>query len=1405
MIRPRTAAVLPALLASMVLVVMAAGLPASEGAPAQDDPLAIVPVATVPDDDILALDGAVAVDVFGVGNRTYAVVAAARDDGIQIVDVTDPAAPVMGGSITDGDGTILDGAYDVDVFGVGDRTYAAVAAVAEDGIQVVDITDPAAPVMAGSITDDTSTALDGASAVVVFGVGDRTYAAVASYREGIQIINLTDPAAPAATAAIFDDDHTILLDNTRGVDTFGVGGSVYAVATSRNDDGLEVINVTDPAGPALVARIRDGGSGTILLDGARGVDTFVAGGRTYAAVAALDDNAIQLVEIADPAAPVAVSGVADGPALLLEGAASVTTLNVGRAVYTLAVSMFENGVQVVDVTDPANPVPVHVRGGDAPASSGTARDLAVFERDGSVYAVVATGFFENSLRILEVVPDGSLDVHGAVPPPVPVSAAYHPLTGSVTVTFDAPLGPAVHVDRLHVREAGRGDAGVALSGMPAVEGAVLAVTLDAGRAGFVGAMASPLLDVGGGAVQDMYGNPVPAAAGLPLDVPDAVPPVLDSATYHNSTGLLSVSFSEPIDHAATDYPGLAVIGPSGNLTLADAASRATPDGGTITATLDQTRRGMVGPGSALKVSGGAVADGSGNRIEPATVPITLTANLPPTVDAGPDRTIPEGDAVTLNGTASDPDGDDLAYRWSHDSALNVTLAGATSLSPSFVAPQVTSNTTVTFTLTATDGHNATAADSLNLTVADLAGTPPLGPRQIWGVTLASTQPGVVEATWEAPAEAPADYRVSWAGVGEDFPTWTDLSGNAFPAGPAQTITGLEEGETYKVVVRARYHDGIPGDWSGELTITVAGSPPNRPPTVDAGPDLTVAEGSTVTFSGTASDPDGDALSYLWAHDSQTSISLDGPATLSPSFTAPQVASNTTVTFTLTATDEHNATAADSVALTVTDVPAAPVNIPPSVDAGPDLSVAEGQPVTLAGTATDQDGDQLTYLWTHDSTLDITLENATALSTTFTAPEVGSNTTIAFTLTASDGAATASDPVAVTITDTPAEPPPGPREIGEITLGSTRPGTVHASWNPTTEEARDYRISWARAGEPFPSWTDSSGNAYPTEPSHTITGLDEGEEYKVKARARYADATSGPWSGEFTIMVASAANNQPVADAGPDRAVASEATVELDGSGSNDPDALSYLWSQTSGTTVTLSNATAPSPTFTAPSGPAALVFRLNVTDTGSLSSTDTVTVSVAAPANRPPTVDAGDGQSVQEGNAATLTGTASDPDNDPLTYRWTHDSALSMALENATTLSTTFAAPAVDADTAITFTLTANDGRGASSADTVSVTIQAGSPPDPPQNLRSGATTNTTVTLTWDDPDDATITGYKVLSRTPATQDHLTPLVDDTGSADATHTVRNLEPDTAYVFRVVAINEHGESGWSNFVGLSTPQ
>jgi hypothetical protein len=75
------------------------------------------------------------------------------------------------------------------------------------------------------------------------------------------------------------------------------------------------------------------------------------------------------------------------------------------------------------------------------------------------------------------------------------------------------------------------------------------------------------------------------------------------------------------------------------------------------------------------------------------------------------------------------------------------------------------------------------------------------------------------------------------------------------------------------------------------------------------------------------------------------------------------------------------------------------------------------------------------------------------------------------------------------------------------------------------------------------------------------------------------------------------------------------TLELRGSGSNDPDGsiVSYRWAQTSGPAVALTDANTATATFTVPplADPATLSFTLTVTDNGGLSASQSVSIPVA--------------------------------------------------------------------------------------------------------------------------------------------------------------------------------------------------
>ena len=237
----------------------------------------------------------------------------------------------------------------------------------------------------------------------------------------------------------------------------------------------------------------------------------------------------------------------------------------------------------------------------------------------------------------------------------------------------------------------------------------------------------------------------------------------------------------------------------------------------------------------------------------------------------------------------------------------------------------------------------------------------------------------------------------------------------------------------------------------------------------------------------------------------------------------------------------NSIIADTIPITLTANSASLVsaeatasNEPPTAIAGPNQAVIEGSSVTLSGTASDADGDAMTYKWTHDSSLPISLADDAALSTTFTAPEVTADTTVTFTLTVSDGTDDVSasldlliiansNPVPVESQVTPLDP----REIGEISLTSTQPGTIQVAWDAPSEEPRDYRVAWAKVGENFLARSNHAGNAFPTSPGHAITGLDEGEEYQVKVRAKYDSGGAGDWSAEFTVAVAETVTPTPV--------------------------------------------------------------------------------------------------------------------------------------------------------------------------------------------------------------------------------------------------------------------------------------
>ncbi|MGA9763051.1 MAG: PKD domain-containing protein, partial [Gaiellaceae bacterium] len=528
---------------------------------------------------------------------------------------------------------------------------------------------------------------------------------------------------------------------------------------------------------------------------------------------------------------------------------------------------------------------------------------------------------------------------------------------------------------------------------------------------------------------------------------------------------------------------------------------------------------------------------------------------------------------------------------------------------------------------------------------------------------------------------------------------------------------------HTLVFSLTVNDGRLTSEADTVTITVT----DRAPVADAGPDQGVSSNASVTLDGSGStDPDGDSLTYNWAQTSGPAVTLSSATAQKPTFTAP--AGNRTLVFSLTVNDGTLNSSADTVTIGVG-------NHVPIANAGPDQPGVNSNAtnVTLDGSgSTDPDGDSLSYTWAqtdNGGAPAVTLSDAHAAKPTFTAP-AGTHTLV-FSLTVNDGTLdSAADTVTITVTN---RDPTANAGLDQPNVNSNASVTLDGSGNDQDGDSLTY--TWVQ--------TDNGGapdvtlsNSHAAKPTFTAPAGNHTLVFSLTVD----DQNGGTATDTVTITVT---NRPPVANAGPDQGVNSNATgVTLDGSASSDQDGdhLTYAWTQTSGPTVSLSDATAHKPTFTAPAGTHTLVFSLTVDDQNGGTATDTVTITVA---NRPPVANAGPDQGVNANTKVTLDGSASsDPDHDSLTYAWTQVSGPAVTLSGATAQKPTFTAPA--GNQTLVFSLIVHDGFVPSPADTVTVGVGDRVPvanAGPDQSVNTGAS----VTLDGSkssDPDGDALT-YK--------------------------------------------------------------
>ena len=358
---------------------------------------------------LYALDDPRDVETFHTAGGTYAMVAAFGDNAILVLDVTNPDAPKWTARIDHGQNgfTGLAGPEDIEVSGTLGRTYAFVAGGGPNTVQVIDMTDPREPlavdciwhgygdpgplgrtadidivahdadlfarthpnaavliqslsgnqagpidcVWRGSAERDT---MNHPADMEVFEAAGRTYLLTT----GTDAIHVTDITKPwdARPMAVLRDGDGARLEDPYGLAIYGTPGGAYGAVASFGDDSLQVVDITDPSAPTAAGSLVS----TVVRDGPlwpADASVFGTFGSAYVLVSGARDDAIQILDITDPAAPIPLHTLREGPDLGVEEPGAVETYWDGERAYGLVSE--RDSVLVMDVTEPASPNVVH--------------------------------------------------------------------------------------------------------------------------------------------------------------------------------------------------------------------------------------------------------------------------------------------------------------------------------------------------------------------------------------------------------------------------------------------------------------------------------------------------------------------------------------------------------------------------------------------------------------------------------------------------------------------------------------------------------------------------------------------------------------------------------------------------------------------------------------------------------------------------------------------------------------------------------------------------------------------------------------------------------------------------------------------------------------------------------------
>jgi hypothetical protein len=375
----------------------------------------------------------------------------------------------------------------------------------------------------------------------------------------------------------------------------------------------------------------------------------------------------------------------------------------------------------------------------------------------------------------------------------------------------------------------------------------------------------------------------------------------------------------------------------------------------------------------LNVSGsvaGLITLNANVVVASATSGVDFTAaagNNPPSLNVPGAQSVQAGSVLNFTVSGSDPDAGDTLTLSASNVPTNATFS-QTSGNPatgqfSFNPSQAQSGQTFTVNFTATDNHGASNSRSVQITVT--SGPPPANRPPSLNLPGTQTVQVGTNLSFTASGSDPDNGDVVTLSA-SNLPASAGVTPNPATGNPASsqfsfTPTANQAGQTFTVNYNATDSHGASTVGSVQINVTSGPPPANNPPSLSLPGPQTVAAGTTLTFTSSASDPDNGDIVTLSATNLPAGSSvtpnpaIGHPANSQFSFTPVSSQAGQTFVVNYTATDSHGATTQGSVSITVT----IGENHPPIISVPGPQVIGVGSLLTFTVTAVDPDGDGVT--------------------------------------------------------------------------------------------------------------------------------------------------------------------------------------------------------------------------------------------------------------------------------------------------------------------------------------------------------------------------------------------------------------------------------------------------------------